>query len=55
MPHLRWYLWGYICREYSDNFTNVFVYAWQTVWLSGGDMARLHQCSRRMGKANLVL
>ena len=48
-------LWGDVCREWWDNFAKMFVYAWQTGSLSGGDVGRLRECSIRMGKAHLVL
>ena len=48
-------LWGDVCREWWDNFAKTCVYAWQTGWLSGGDVGRLRECSIRMGKAHLVL
>ena len=48
-------LWGDVCRKWWDNFAKMCVYAWQTGWLSGGDVGRLRECSIRMGKAHLVL
>ena len=47
-------LWGDVCRQWWDNFARMCVYAWQTDWLSGGKVGRLHECSIRMGKAHLV-
>ena len=48
-------LWGDVCTEWWDNFAKMCVYAWQTGWLSGGDVGRLRECSIRMGKAHLPL
>ena len=48
-------LWGDVCRQWWDNFAKTCAYAWQTGWLSGGDVGRLRECSIRMGKAHLVL
>ena len=48
-------LWGDVCREWWDNFSKMCAYAWQTDWLSGGEVGRLRECSIRMGKAHLVL
>ena len=48
-------LWDDVCREWWDNFAQMCVCAWQTDWLSGGEVGRLRECSIRMGKAHLVL
>ena len=48
-------LWGGVCREWWDNFAKMCVYAWQTGWMSGGNVGRLHECSIRMVRADLVL
>ena len=45
----------FVYREWWDNFAEMCVYAWQTEWLSGGDVGRLRECSIRMGKAHLVV
>ena len=47
--------WGDVCGKWWDNFAKMCVYAWQTGWLSGGDVGRLCECSIQMGKAHLVL
>ena len=47
-------LWGYVCREWWDNFAHMCVYGWQTDWMSVGKVGRLHKCSIRMGKAHLA-
>ena len=44
--------WGEVCREWWDNFAQMCVYAWQTDWVSRGEVGRLHECSIRMGKAH---
>ena len=48
-------LWGVVCREWWDNFAKACVCAWQTGWLSGGDVGRLRECSIQIGKAHLML
>ena len=48
-------LWADVGTEWWDNFAKTCVYPWQTGWLSGGGVARLHKCSIRMGKAHFVL
>ena len=48
-------LWGAVYREWWNNFAKISVYAWQMGWLSGEDVGKLHECSIRVGKAQLVL
>ena len=38
-------LWGDVCREWWDKIAKMCVYAWQTRWLSGGKVGRLHKCT----------
>ena len=47
--------WVDVCRQWSDNFAKMCIYAWRTSWLSGADLRRLHDCSIAMGKAHLLL
>ena len=46
---------GDVCREWWGNFAQRSLYAWQTDWLSRGEVGRLGECSVRMGKGHLVL
>ena len=47
--------WGDVCRQWSDNFAKICIYAWCTSWLSGADLGRLRECSIAMGKGHLLL
>ena len=48
-------LWGGACREWWGSFAKMCVYAWQTVWLSWGDVGRLRGCSYTNGPSRLAL